>query len=74
MVGKFKVRPIGIQGSYTVTTLVHLHFNLVSSVLIPFQIGQHKWCEMMIELEASFWNRASTGNDKSARGSKPAQE
>ena len=26
------------------------------------------WCEMMIELEPSFWNRPRRRNDKSARG------
>ena len=51
-----------------VCVIVHLHFNLVSSVLVPFQIGQLKWCEMMIELEPSFWNRTGRRNDKSARG------
>ena len=52
--------------------LVHFHFNLVSSVLAPFQIGQLRWCEMMIELEPSFQNRTGRRNHKSARGHETA--
>ena len=48
----------------------HFHFNLVSSVLAAFQIGQLRWCEMMIELELSVQN--SRRNDKSTRGHETA--
>ena len=51
-----------------VCVLVHFHFNLVSSVLAAFQIGQLRWCEMMIEIVQSFQNRTGRRNDKSARG------
>ena len=37
-----------------VPALVHLHFNLVSSVLALFQTGWLRFCEMMTELEPSF--------------------
>ena len=40
-----------------VRVLVHFHFNLVSSVLAPFQRSQFRWCEMTIELEPLFYNR-----------------
>ena len=40
-----------------VHVLVHLHFNLVISVLAQFQIGQPSWCDMVTELRPSFQNR-----------------
>ena len=52
--------------------LVHLHFNLVNSVLAQFQIGQPSWCEMITELRPSFQNRTSRPNVKSARGDETA--
>ena len=44
--------PTAVQWCVSCTlVLVHLHFNVVSSVLAPFQIGYLRWYEMMIELE-----------------------
>ena len=43
-----------------VHVLVHLHFNLVSSVPAQFQ------------LRSSFWNRTGRSNDQSARGDETA--
>ena len=54
--------------------LVHLHFNLVSSVLAQFQIGQPSWCEMITELRPPFQNRTGRSNDKPARGNETALE
>ena len=51
-----------------VCILVCLHFNLVRLVLVTFQIGYLRWCEMLIELEPFFWNRTGRRNDNSARG------
>ena len=45
-----------------VHVLVYFVFNLVSSVLGPFQIGKLRWCEMMIELDPSFQNRTGRQN------------
>ena len=55
-----------------VHVLVHFHFNLVSLFLALFQIGQLRWCEMMIGLELSFQNRTGRRSDKSARGHETA--
>ena len=55
-----------------VHVLVHLHFNLVSSVLAQFQVGQPSWCEMITELRPSFQNRTGRPNAQSARGDETA--
>ena len=62
------VTKVRFMSSSLVCILVHLYFNLVSLVLVPFQIAKLKWFEIMIELEPSFWNRTGRRNDKWARG------